>query len=107
MELNPILKRLIGALLAIVVLIFGFIWFSGAETKVKLPRPVTAIGSSTPILAEVDAPHGVKAFSAAIEQNGQTQTVYQDKTRTSQRIGAYTFSVGQKQAAFLKRDPPS
>src|SRR5581483_5598166 len=102
MEFNPILKRLFGALLAIFVIIFGFIWFSGAETKVKLPRPVTAIGSSTPVLVEVDAPHGVKAFSARVEQNGQSQIVYQDKTKTSQRVGAYTFSVGRKEATFLK-----
>jgi murein DD-endopeptidase MepM/ murein hydrolase activator NlpD len=102
MEFNPILKRLFGALLAIGVIVFGFVWFSGAETKMKLPKPVTAIGPSTSVLVEVDAPHGVKAFSAGVEQNGQSATVYQDKTRTNQRVGAYTFSVGQKQATFLK-----
>ncbi len=57
---------------------------------------------STPIAIEVDAPHGVKAFSATLEQNGQSQTVYQDKTKTKQRVGAYTFSAGKKQAPFLQ-----
>ncbi len=102
MEINPILKRLLGALIAVILVIFGFIWFSGAETKLKLPKPVTAIGQSNEILVEVDAPHGVKAFSATVEQNGQSAVVYQDKTKTKQRVGAYTFSAGQKQASFLK-----
>jgi murein DD-endopeptidase MepM/ murein hydrolase activator NlpD len=105
MEFNPILKRLFGALLAVLVIVFGFVWFSGAEAKLKLAKPVTAIGPSTSVLVEVDAPHGVKTFSARVEQNGQSQIVYQDKTRTSQRVGAYTFAVGQKQAAFLKEGP--
>jgi murein DD-endopeptidase MepM/ murein hydrolase activator NlpD len=105
MEINPILKRLLGALIAFVLIVFAFVWFSGAETKLKLPKPVTAIGPSTSVLVEVDAPHGVKSFSAAIEQNGQSQTVYHDKTHTKQRVGAYTFGVGQKEASFLKEGP--
>ncbi len=105
MHLNPTQKRLLGALAAILVIIFGIIWFSGAKTNLKLARPVDAIGPSTSILVEVDAPHGVKAFSAAVEQDGQRQTVYQDKTHTRQRVGAYTFYAGQKQAPFLKEGP--
>ena len=105
MQLNPILKRLLGALAAVLLILFAWVWFSGAQTSLKLPRPVTAIGPSTSVLVEVDAPHGVKSFSAAIEQNGQTETVYQDKTHTKQRVGAYTFQVGQKQAPFLKEGP--
>ncbi len=102
MQLNPILKRFLGALGAIILIIFGVIWFSGAKTRLKLAKPVAAIGPSTSILVEVDAPHGVKAFSAALEQNGQSQTVYQDRTYTRQRVGAYQFYAGQKQAPFLK-----
>jgi murein DD-endopeptidase MepM/ murein hydrolase activator NlpD len=102
MQLNPILKRLLGALAALIVLIFAVIWFSGAETRLKFAKPVPSIGPSTSILVEADAPHGVKAFSAVLEQNGQSATIYQDRTHTRQRIGAYTFSAGQKQASFLK-----
>ena len=105
MHLNPTQKRLLGALVAILLIIFAIIWFSGAKTSLKLAKPVAAIGPSTSVLVEVDAPHGVKAFSAAVEQNGQSQTVYQDRTHTRQRVGAYTFSAGQKQAPFLKEGP--
>jgi murein DD-endopeptidase MepM/ murein hydrolase activator NlpD len=105
MEVNPILKGMLAGFVAVLLAAFGFVWFSGAQTKLKLPKPVAAIGSSTQVLVEVDAPHGVKAFSAAIEQGGQSAVVYQDKTKTAQRVGAYEFSVGQKQAAFLKEGP--
>lgn len=102
MQFNPILKRFLAALIAVVVIILAVVWISGAETKLKLAKPLAAIGPSTSILVEVDAPHGVKFFSATLEQNGQSQTVYQDKTHTKQRVGAYTFYAGQKQATFLK-----
>lgn len=105
MEVNPILKGMLAGIIAVILAAFGFVWFSGAETKLKLPRPVMAIGPSTEVLVEVDAPHGVKEFSATVSQNGQRAEVYQDKTRTAQRVGAYEFSVGQKQAPFLKEGP--
>ena len=75
MELNPILKRILGVLAALIVLIFAIVWFSGAETKLKLAKPVSFIGPSTSILVEADAPHGVKAFSAVLEQGGPVQKV--------------------------------
>ena len=102
MQFNPMLKRILGALIAVIVIILAVVWFSGAETRLKLAKPLAAIGPSTSILVEVDAPHGVKFFSATLEQNGQSQTVYQDRTHTKQRVGAYTFYAGQKQATFLK-----
>ena len=105
MHLNTTQKRLLGTLGAIILIIFGIIWFAGAKPTLKLAKPVAAIGPSTSMLVEVDAPHGVKGFSAAVQQNGQSQTVYQDRTYTKQRVGAYTFSAGQKQAPFLKEGP--
>ncbi len=105
MEFHPILKRFFGALLAVILIAFAFVWFSGARTTLKLVRPVMAIGPTTTVLVEVDAPHGVKAFSAAVEQNGETRTVYLDRTNTRQRVGAYTVSLGEQQAAALKEGP--
>jgi len=102
MQVNPILKRLIAAAAALLLIVFAAIWFSGAETKLKMAKPLASIGPSTSVLVEVDAPHGVKFFSAALEQGGQNQTLYEDKTHTRQKVGAYTFYAGQKQAPFLK-----
>lgn len=90
---------------AVIILVFAIIWFLGAETTLKFAKPVAYIGPSTSVLVEADAPHGVKAFFATLEQNGQSQTVYEDHTHTRQRNGAYQFYAGQKQASFLKEGP--
>ena len=105
MPLNSLLTRILGVLIALILIVFGFVWFSGKHTALKLAKPIAAIGVSTPVAVEVDAPHGVKSFSATVEQNGQSQTVYSDHTKTLQRVGAYTFSAGQKEAHFLKEGP--
>ncbi len=105
MEFNPILKRFFGTLAAVVVVLFSIVWFSGAETKLQLARPLAYLGQSVSVLVEADAPHGVKSFTAALEQDGQTQPLYQDHTHTKQRVGAYQFYAGQKQAPFLKEGP--
>jgi murein DD-endopeptidase MepM/ murein hydrolase activator NlpD len=99
------LNRVLLVLAVVVLILFGFVWFSGKRADVKLARPVPAIGTSTTISVETDAPNGVKTFSAVVEQNGQSQTVYQDKTKSAQRSRIYTFSAGKKQATFLKEGP--
>ncbi len=90
---------------AVVVVIFGLILFSGKHVELKPARPVTAVASATTVVIQADGPHGVKAFSAAIEQDGQRQTVYEDKTKSRQTSRVYTFTAGKKQAAFLKEGP--
>ncbi|HEX4169055.1 MAG TPA: M23 family metallopeptidase [Bryobacteraceae bacterium] len=105
MQFNPILKRFFGTLAAVILILFLIVWFSGAETKLKLARSVAFLGQSNAVLVEADAPHGVKSFSAALEQNGASQTIYEDHTHTKQRVGAYEFYAGQKQASFLKEGP--
>ena len=98
-------KRILAVIGALIVLIFAVILFSGKRVDLKFARPAAAIGGATTMAVEADAEHGVKNFSAAVEQNGQTQTVYEDKTRSPQRARIYTFTAGQKQATFLKEGP--
>jgi murein DD-endopeptidase MepM/ murein hydrolase activator NlpD len=96
------LNRIIGALAAIFVVGFVIFWFTGKKAQVKFAKPVAAIGTSTTISVETDDSVGVKAFSASVEQGGQTATVYEDKTVSAQKMRIYTFSAGKKQASFLK-----
>ena len=96
------LKIVVAVIVALVLVVFGFVWFSGKHVDVKLVKEVPAIGTDTPIRVEADDPHGAKSFSASIEQNGQTQTVYQDQTKSKQTSRIYTFTAGQKQVPFLK-----
>ncbi len=99
------LKRLLAAVAILILIVFGFIWFSGKQVDLKLARPVPAIGNDSVISVQAAGPSGVKSFSASVEQNGQTQTIYQDKTKSKQISRVYTFSAGKKEASFLKEGP--
>jgi murein DD-endopeptidase MepM/ murein hydrolase activator NlpD len=98
---TKMLKIALAAVVALILIVFGFVWLSGQHASLKLANTVPAIGVETPVRVQVDDPHGVKTFSAAIEQNGQRQTVYQDKTKSKQQTRVYSFPVGKKEAAFL------
>jgi murein DD-endopeptidase MepM/ murein hydrolase activator NlpD len=99
------LKYVVAVFLAIVLLVFGFVWFTGKRVDLKLVRPVTAVGSATTVSVQADGPHGTKYFSAVLEQNGQSQTIYADNTSSPQRSRVYTFPVGKKVDEFLKDGP--
>jgi murein DD-endopeptidase MepM/ murein hydrolase activator NlpD len=99
------LKIVGGIFVAIILIAFGFVWFSGKHVDVKLAQPVSAIGTETPVRVEADAQHGVKAFSASLEQDGQTAPLYNDSTKSPQKTRIYSFTAGKKEAAFLKEGP--
>src|SRR5690242_11282491 len=99
------LKRVLAIVAVLILVAFGFVWFSGKQVNLKLARPVSAIGNDSIISVQAGGPKGVKSFSASVEQGGQSQTVYHDETRSSQTNRVYTFSAGKKQAAFLKEGP--
>ena len=99
------LNRILAALAAILLAGFLLIWFTGKKAELKLAKPVAAIGTSTTISVQTEDPVGVKAFSAAVEQNGQSAIVYENKTNTAQKTMIFTFSAGKKQAPFLKEGP--
>lgn len=96
------LKIVTAALVALVLLIFGFVWFSGKSPTLKFVQPVTAVGSATQVSVEVQDPHGIKSFAAQLEQDGQTQVLMADKKATPEPVRIYGFLAGKKQAAFLK-----
>ncbi|HEX4772113.1 MAG TPA: M23 family metallopeptidase [Bryobacteraceae bacterium] len=96
------LKIAAAALLALLLVIFGFIWFSGKSPTLNFVRPVTAVGTATPVSVEVHDPHGIKSFTAELEQDGQTQVLMTEKTATREPVRIYGFLAGKKQAPFLK-----
>ncbi|MFL6351911.1 MAG: peptidoglycan DD-metalloendopeptidase family protein [Bryobacteraceae bacterium] len=99
------LKRLLAVLAILILIAIAFVWYSGKDVNLKLARPVPAIGNDSIISVQAADPKGIKSFAAAVEQNGQSQTVYQDETRSNQASRVYTFSAGKKQASFLKEGP--
>jgi murein DD-endopeptidase MepM/ murein hydrolase activator NlpD len=96
------LKRIVAVLAAVALAVLGWFWSSGKEAELKFARPVPAIGTVTPIVVEVDDAAGVKSFSASVEQGGQSQIVYEEKTKSRQKNRVYSFTAGKQQAPFLK-----
>ncbi|MBV9611029.1 MAG: M23 family metallopeptidase [Acidobacteriaceae bacterium] len=99
------LKTALAIVVALIVIVFAFVWFSGKHVDLKLVQAVPAIGIDTPVRVEADGPHGVKSFVASLEQDGQSQTIYEDHTKSKQTSRIYSFTAGKKQAAFLKEGP--
>jgi murein DD-endopeptidase MepM/ murein hydrolase activator NlpD len=99
------LKSVVAVIALLAVAAFCAVWFSGQSAAVKLSSPVVAIGTDTPVRVEVSDPHGIKSFTASLEQNGQTQVVYRDAARSKQNLRVFSFTAGKKQATFLKEGP--
>ena len=99
------LKYVTAAVIAVILIVFGIVLFTGKSVDLKLVRPVTAIGNATSVSVQAEDPHGTKSFSAILEQNGQSQSIYQDHTVSGQRVRIYTFPAGKKMAEFLKEGP--
>jgi murein DD-endopeptidase MepM/ murein hydrolase activator NlpD len=70
---------------------------------------VTAIGNSTPVQVRVDNPHGIRRFTAIIEQNGARYTVVDLREeahrlmfwRSHQGTQIRRFQAGKQQASAL------
>lgn len=99
------LKTVLAVFIAVVLIVFGFVWFSGKHAEIKLAKPVAAVGTSTTILIQANDPNGIKAFSAALEQAGQSKVIFEDKSRSKQKGVIYSFTAGKKEAPFLKEGP--
>ncbi len=99
------LNRIVAGLGALLLAAVLFFWLTGKKAEISFAKPVASIGTSTPVAVETNDPVGVKAFTASVEQNGQSQVVYENKTAIKQKAMIYTFSAGQKQASFLKEGP--
>ncbi len=98
-------KRILVIVGVVALLIFGVIFFSGKQPSLKLAKPLPGIGVASSVSVQVEDPVGIKGFSAALEQEGQHQTVFEDKTQSAQQSRIYTFTAGKKLAPFLKEGP--
>jgi murein DD-endopeptidase MepM/ murein hydrolase activator NlpD len=99
------MKYVLSIFVILVLAACGFVWFSGKTVELSVPKPVAAIGTETNITVNATGPNGVKSFTAAVEQDGQSQTVYSTRSKAKQRSQTFTFPVGKKEASFLKEGP--
>ncbi|MGA8027401.1 MAG: M23 family metallopeptidase [Bryobacteraceae bacterium] len=100
-----LLKGVLTGVGALILIIFASVWFSGKRADLKLVKAVPAIGTDTPVRVQADDPHGLKSFSASVQQNGRSQTIYEDKTKSKQTSRIYSFNAGKKEAPFLTEGP--
>jgi murein DD-endopeptidase MepM/ murein hydrolase activator NlpD len=99
------LQRILAIIIALALVAFGFVWFSGKKPDLKLATPLAIIGSATPVTVTVTDPDGLKHFSATLTQNGQSATVFEDQTKSKDASRTFKFPVGKQTAAFLKEGP--
>lgn len=95
-------KTVLAIVLCLGLTALGFFWFSGKRPSLKLATPVTVVGSATPVTVVVNAPDGLKSFAAEIRQDGQSKLVMEDRIPSKQTARSFDFTVGGKQAPFLK-----
>ena len=101
------------ALIMLVVLIatpLGTLYLLSSHTKVAFAPAPAAIGVATPVTVHVANPHGLRRFTAIVEQNGTRTTVFETKSpadRTKFWLAQVPdqdvhFTARSKQALSLK-----
>jgi len=74
--------------------------FLSTGSILKIDPPVTTIGASTPIQVRIENPHGIRHFTAALEQNGARYTVA-DEHETPHRFMFWRSRLGPQIRHFL------
>src|SRR5262245_44726992 len=106
-------KLLIAIPVFLMILFFGVAYLLSTTPTVELKTPVSVIGNETPVLATVSTPHGVRRFTASIEQNGKRYKVFEKFEATRRGVmfrqkeapADIAFAAGKKQAPELKDGP--
>lgn len=97
-------------LLALIATPIGTLYFLSSHTKLAFGPQPKAIGANTPVTVHVANPHGLRRFTASIEQNGASTTITETKS-PADRLRFWLaqvpdqdihFGAGSKQAPNLK-----
>ena len=97
-------------LLVLVATPIGTLYLLSSHTKLGFAAPPKAIGASTPVTVHVANPHGVRRFTAIVEQDGARTTLTETR-KPADRIKFWLaqvpeqdirFDAGSKQAPNLK-----
>ncbi|HZQ24351.1 MAG TPA: M23 family metallopeptidase [Terriglobales bacterium] len=96
-------------LFSIAILSLILLTIFSASPVVELAPPVTALGAATPIVVHTQDPHGVRAVSVSVEQDG-AQYSAGEMTRPPRRIrwernvpdATWSFTAGSKTIPQLK-----
>jgi murein DD-endopeptidase MepM/ murein hydrolase activator NlpD len=106
-------KVLLAIPIFLVAAFFGVGFLLSTTPSVELQTPVSVVGNETPIAVKVSTPHGVRRFTAFIEQEGKRHKVFETVNDTKRGVMfrqdeapvEVKFSAGKKQAPELKDGP--
>jgi murein DD-endopeptidase MepM/ murein hydrolase activator NlpD len=107
------MKKVVLALAAVVLLAPLALLFLSSGSTVKIEPEPKVIGADTPFAVRVTNPHGVRKFTAAVEQGGVSHTLFEwsqparrffflDKNEAPVQM---RFSAGTKAAPKLRDGP--
>jgi murein DD-endopeptidase MepM/ murein hydrolase activator NlpD len=93
-----------------VVAFFGIAYLLSTTPALEMKTPVSVIGNETPIAVKVSTPHGLRRFTAWIEQDGKRHKVFETVNDTKRGVlfrqdeapVEIAFGAGKKQAPELK-----
>jgi hypothetical protein len=106
-------KVLISIPVLLVVALIAIAYLLSTTPAVEIKTPVSVVGNETPMAVRVSTDHGVRKFTASLEQNGKRYTVFEVNEpakrgfffRSKEAPREFTFSAGKKQAPELKDGP--
>ena len=95
------------------VAFFGVGFLLSTTPNVEVQTPVSVVGNETPVAVKVSTPHGVRRFTASIEQDGKRHKVFESVNDTKRGVMfrqdeapvEVKFNAGKKQAPELKDGP--
>src|ERR1700752_829405 len=105
------IKGLIAAAIILVLLAFPlFLFLNSTHSSLAFVSPPQAIGAATPVTVHIANPHGLRRFTARIEQNGASKTLlnadHPANRLTFWRMHSppedFHFAAGKNQAPDLK-----
>ncbi|HLK66694.1 MAG TPA: M23 family metallopeptidase [Bryobacteraceae bacterium] len=105
------MKAIIALVVVVVMVVVSLLVMSG-HTELSMTPPVKVVGVSTPVAVTVANPHGVRHFTAWMEQNGARYPLYEERAPSSRLFWSrhqpprnVTFEAGRNKAPTLKEGP--
>jgi hypothetical protein len=106
-------KVLLAIPIFLVAAFFGIGYLLSTTPTVEVQTPVSVVGNETPIAVRVSTPHGLRRFTASIEQSGKQHKVFETVNakkrgvvfRQDEAPVEIKFNAGRKQAPELKDGP--
>ena len=96
------MKKLLGIVIALVVVLLVLFIARSATPIVELPAALVSVGQATPISVKIRDPHGIRGVHAFVEQNGARYPVFEVALPSNLPETSVNFSAGVKTTPQLQ-----